>query len=201
MKAKLAKEQAKAEKDLKKADGIRVDIKKIQLEIPNLEKRAADAADKVKPAEDEMERMILGTSGEREALLGRLREARAELAPWEKQTIDVKSRMEVSQSEIDMLAKSSRQPSPSTRRHVRRSGGQGDGRAQVCRGLRDAEDVGRLKNEVRAASEEEAAAIADAKRTEAEAQGASRQGGAEEVGCLAAGLSQCRDVRAGQSSR
>lgn len=170
MKTKLAKEQAKAEKDLKKADGVRVDIKKIQLEIPNLEKRAADAADKVKPAEDEMERMILGTGGEREALLGRLREARAELAPWEKQTIDVKSRMEVSKSEIDMLAKSSMAAVAKYE--------------EACASFQAAKEtaerksaevsemqqrVGRLQNDVRAASEEEAAAIADAKRTEAEA--------------------------------
>jgi len=170
MKAKLAKEQAKAEKDLKKADGIRVDIKKIQLELPNLEKRAVDAADKVKPAEDEMERMILGTSGEREALLGRLREARAELAPWEKQTIDVKSRMEVSQSEIDMLAKSSEAAAAKY--------------DEACASFRAAKEtaerksaevtemqkhVERLKAQVTSASKEEAAAIADAKRTEAEA--------------------------------
>ena len=170
MKAKLAKEQAKAEKDSKKADGARMEIKKIQLEIPNLEKRAADASDKVKPAEDEMERMILGTSGEREALLGKLREARAELAPWEKQTIDVKSRMEVSQSEIDMLAKSSMAAAAKY--------------DEACASFKAAKEtaerksaevaemqtrVERLREDVSNAAKEEAAAIADAKRTEAEA--------------------------------
>ena len=170
MKAKLSKAEGKAEKDLKKADGVRVEMKKIELEIPNLEKRAADAADQVKPAEDEMERMILGTSGEREELLGKLREARAELAPWEKQTIDVKSRMEVSQSEIDMLAKSSKAAAVKYE--------------EACASFKAAKEtaerksaevaemqkqVERLNVRVSAAIEEETAAIADARQTEAEA--------------------------------
>ena len=170
LKAKLAKEQGKAEKDAKKADGMALDIKKIELEVPNLEKRAAEAAAKVKPAEDEMERMILGTSGEREALLGELRAARAELAPWEKQTIDVKSRIEVSQSEIDMLAKSSK---AAGERYEEAQASFERAKETAARKVGEVKDmekrVEELKVAVEAAVAEEAAAIADARQTEASA--------------------------------
>lgn len=170
MKAKLAKEQGKAEKDAKKADGIAVDIKKIELEVPNLERRAVEAAAKVKPAEDEMERMILGTSGEREALLGELRAARAELAPWEKQTIDVKSRMDVSQSEIDMLARSNK---AARERYEEACASFEEAKETAVRKVDEVKEmkarVNELKGSVDAAMAEEADAIADAKQTEASA--------------------------------
>jgi len=170
LKAKLAKEQGKAEKDAKKADGMAVDIKKIELEVPNLEKRASEAAANVKPAEDEMERMILGTSGEREALLGELRAARAELAPWEKQTIDVKSRIEVSQSEIDMLAKSSK---AAGERYEEARASFERAKETAARKVGEVKDMEKRVEELKVAMEaavaEEAAAIADARQTEASA--------------------------------
>lgn len=105
LKTKLKKAEDKAEKDLKKADGIRQDVQTITLEIPNLEKRADEVAKKVKPAEEELDKMVAGTREETEELLGELRKVRAELAPWEKQIINIKSKIDVAQSEIKMLDK------------------------------------------------------------------------------------------------
>jgi structural maintenance of chromosome 4 len=170
LKAKLKKAKDKAHKDAKKAESVQEDIQKIKLEIPILEKRTEDAAERVIPAEEEMEAMIAGTKEEKEDLLGQLRIARAELAPWEKQMIDVKSKVDVSQSEIDMLEKSARAAETKY--------------DEACRSLKVAKEtslskiaeakgmaaqVEKLKAKVAAAAEEEARATADAKETETSA--------------------------------
>ncbi|KAI8101201.1 hypothetical protein M9435_001309 [Picochlorum sp. BPE23] len=167
LKTKLKKSQDKAAKDMKKADAVQSDIQKVKLEIPNLEKRAEDIAAQVQPAEETLERMVAGTQGESEELLGKLRGVRTELAPWEKQIIDVKSRIDVAQSEVDMLAKSNQSAM--------------DTYNDACAALKDAKETYRTKmadiqmmesqakemqQKVSDAVTEEAQAMEEAKRTE-----------------------------------
>jgi len=106
LKIKLKKAEDKATKDVKKAEQAESEAQRIAFEIPNLERRAAEATKQLEPAEKKMEEMIAGTQGESEELLGDLRRVRADLAPWEKKITNVKSRIDVAQSELDMLAKS-----------------------------------------------------------------------------------------------
>eukprot|EP00889_Picochlorum_renovo_P003369 jgi/Picre1/30399/NNA_005763.t1 len=167
LKTKLKKSQDKAAKDMKKADAVQSDIQKVKLEIPNLEKRAENISAQVQPAEETLERMVAGTQGESEELLGKLRGVRTELAPWEKQIIDVKSRIDVAQSEVDMLAKSNQSAM--------------DTYNDACAALKDAKETYRTKmadiqmmesqakemqQKVSDAVTEEAQAMEEAKRTE-----------------------------------
>lgn len=168
LKTKLKKAEDKAAKDMKKADSVRQDLQKIKLEIPNLERRAEQISKKIKPAEEDLERMVAGTRDESEQLLGELRKERAELAPWEKQIINVKSKIDVAQSEIDMLEKARKNAVEKYE--------------EACASLKEAKEdaknktlevgdmehqIQKLKENVTIAVSEEAQAIEIAKKTEA----------------------------------
>lgn len=170
LKTKLKKSEDKAVKDLKKADGVRQDIQKAKLEIPNLEKRAEEVAKKVKPAEEELERMIAGTRGETEDLLGQLRKVRAELAPWEKQISQVKSKLDVSQAEMDMLEKA-RQDAKEKYEDACASFKEAKetAKSKTLEVVEMEKNIGKLKENVSVAVSDEAHAMDVAKKTEATA--------------------------------